>query len=110
MVFVIFGALSFRQSLTPWVSFEEAKRVDSTVQVIGRVASGESRYDTATHLFHFTLRDPEGGILNVVFDGAKPANFDQAADVVAVGRYQGQRFAASQVLVKCPSKYQGSEP
>jgi cytochrome c-type biogenesis protein CcmE len=26
--------------------------------------------------------------------------------VVAIGRYQGERFEAEQLLVKCPSKYQ----
>jgi cytochrome c-type biogenesis protein CcmE len=110
VVFVIFGALSFRKSLTPYVSFEEAKRVDATVQIIGKVVFGESSYDTTTHLFYFTLENPEGEILDVVFDGTKPANFEQATNVVVIGRYDGPRFAANQVLVKCPSKYQGSEP
>lgn len=110
VVFVIFGTLSFRTSLTPYVSFEEAKRMASTVQVIGKVISGESSYDTTTHLFYFTLRDPEDAVLDVVFDGTKPANFEQATDVVAIGRYQNERFVANQILVKCPSKYQGSEP
>jgi cytochrome c-type biogenesis protein CcmE len=110
VVFVIFGTLSFRTSLTPYVSFEEAKRMASTVQVIGKVVSGESSYDTTTHLFHFTLRDPGDAVLEVVFDGTRPANFEQATDVVAIGRYQNERFVANQILVKCPSKYQGSEP
>ena len=109
-VFTVFGALSFRKSLTPYVTFEEAKEADAAVQVIGKVVPGESSYDTTTHLFYFTLEDAEGGILNVVFDGTKPANFEQATDVVAIGRYQNERFVANQILVKCPSKYQGSEP
>jgi len=107
LVFVIFGALSFRKTLTPYVSFEEAKRMDATVQVIGKVVPRESLYDTTTHLFHFALRSAEGEILNVVFGGSKPANFEQATDVVAIGRYNNGRFEADQVLVKCPSKYQG---
>ena len=109
VVFVVFGVFSFRKSLTPYVSFDEAKGTDAIVQVIGKVAQGESRYDTTTHLFHFTLRDPEGAALNVVFDGTKPANFEQATDVVAIGRYGEGKFIANQVLVKCPSKYEGSE-
>lgn len=110
VVFVIFGALSFRKSLTPYVSFEEARRTDATVQVLGKADPAESSYDTTTHLFHFNLRDPEGEVLNVVFDGVKPANFEQATDIVAIGRYRDGRFVADQVLVKCPSKYQGSNP
>ena len=107
LVFVIFGALSFRKTLTPYVSFEEAKRTEATVQVIGKVVRHETLYDTTTQLFHFALRSPEGEILKVVFGGSKPANFEQATDVVAIGRYKNNRFEADQVLVKCPSKYQG---
>jgi cytochrome c-type biogenesis protein CcmE len=109
LVFVIFGALSFRKSLTPYVSFSEAKRTDATVQIIGKVVQGESLYDTTTYLFHFTLKSAEGEIMNITFDGTKPANFEQATDVVAIGKYREGKFIANQVLVKCPSKYQGSE-
>ena len=109
VTFVIFGTFSFKKSLTPYVSFEEAKKTDAIVQVIGKVAQSESTYDTTTHLFHFTLRDPEGDPLEVVFDGTKPANFEQATDVVVIGKYMEGKFLANQVLVKCPSKYQGSE-
>jgi cytochrome c-type biogenesis protein CcmE len=46
----------------------------------------------------------------VVYDGAKPANFEQADQVVVIGRYENGLFVADQLLVKCPSKYQGSDP
>ncbi|MGH9361973.1 MAG: cytochrome c maturation protein CcmE, partial [Thermoanaerobaculia bacterium] len=41
----------------------------------------------------------------------KPANFEDAISIVAIGRYDqaGGEFAADQLLVKCPSKYQGAE-
>jgi cytochrome c-type biogenesis protein CcmE len=110
VVFIVFGTLSFKKSLTPYVDFEEAKITDATVQIIGKVVPGESLYDTTTCNFHFTLKNPEGDILNVVFEGTKPANFEQATDVVAIGKYQDGKFLANQVLVKCPSKYQGSKP
>jgi cytochrome c-type biogenesis protein CcmE len=41
----------------------------------------------------------------VVFQGVKPGNFDQAEKIVVIGRYQEGAFHASQILVKCPSKY-----
>ncbi len=109
VVFIVFGTLSFRKSLTPYVSFEEAKMMNAVVQVMGKPVPGKSSYDTTTHLFYFTMKDTEGGILNVVLDGTKPAYFEQATGVVAIGKYREGRFVANQVLVKCPSKYQGSE-
>jgi cytochrome c-type biogenesis protein CcmE len=35
-----------------------------------------------------------------------PGNFDQAVSVVAIGKFAGDHFEATQLLVKCPSKYQ----
>jgi cytochrome c-type biogenesis protein CcmE len=35
-----------------------------------------------------------------------PGNFDQATSIVAIGHYKDGTFAAEQLLVKCPSKYQ----
>jgi cytochrome c-type biogenesis protein CcmE len=55
----------------------------------------------------FRLRDEAGEEAWVVYAGAKPEGFEQADNVVAVGRYQGSQFTADKLLVKCPSKYQG---
>ncbi|MGA9407916.1 MAG: cytochrome c maturation protein CcmE, partial [Bacteroidota bacterium] len=43
----------------------------------------------------------------VVLDGAKPNNFELATSVVAKGRYKDGYFHATELLTKCPSKYQG---
>ena len=42
---------------------------------------------------------------DLFFDGAKPGNFEQATEVVCVGRYTNGKFHAKELLVKCPSKY-----
>ena len=34
------------------------------------------------------------------------SNTPEAVSIVAIGKYQGTHFEASQLLVKCPSKYQ----
>ena len=52
--------------------------------------------------------DERGSSLPVQYGGTKPGNFDQADQVVVIGRYQEGVFLADQLLVKCPSKYQGS--
>jgi cytochrome c-type biogenesis protein CcmE len=73
--------------------------------VSGLVQDGKSAY-TAGGDFTFTLTDDQGNILPVVYKRVKPANFDQAIGVVAIGRYAGGTFQADQLLVKCPSKYE----
>jgi len=45
----------------------------------------------------------------VVFEGAKPNNFELADKIVVKGKFDGDHFHASQILTKCPSKYEGKE-
>jgi cytochrome c-type biogenesis protein CcmE len=49
--------------------------------------------------------------MRVRYHGLKPANFEEAISIVAIGRYDGSEkvFVADKLLVKCPSKYQGIE-
>ena len=102
---LIFGAGAFQSALTPYISIAEAKSATGLVQVSGLVKDGKSTYD-ASGGFTFVLTDDKNNELPVVFKRVKPANFDQAIGVVAVGHYKGNVFEADQLLVKCPSKYE----
>ncbi|HHQ49529.1 MAG TPA: cytochrome c maturation protein CcmE [Acidobacteria bacterium] len=79
------------------------------VQVAGSLVEGSSRYDEATKTLRFAMADENGHQLQVEYDGVKPGNFEDATQVVAVGVYRDGVFRADQLLVKCPSKYQGIE-
>lgn len=110
IIFVIFGALSFRKTLTPYVSFEEARKSGATVQVIGDIVFPEAKYDIDVHQLQFPIMDENQDKMMVVYSGTKPSNFEQADRVVVIGKYENEVFVADQLLVKCPSKYQGSIP
>jgi cytochrome c-type biogenesis protein CcmE len=101
---VLFGASAFQNSLTPYVSVAEAKSARGTVQVSGLLGD-QGKYDQAGN-FVFTLTDDKSNKLSVVYKHPKPANFDQATGVVAIGRYENGLFQAESLLVKCPSKYE----
>lgn len=110
--FAGFTLASFRQSLTPYVSFAQARTLDRNLQVAGALASGSSRYERGEQALFFTLEEEgTGDTLPVVYRGVKPANFEEAISIVAIGRWdpEAQRLEADQLLVKCPSKYQGIE-
>ena len=109
IVFILFGAFSFKKNLTPYVDLDEAKKSLSVVQVIGEVVTDQTRYDLETQKLYFTLRNKKNEKLLVSYTGAKPANFEDATNVVAIGKYENGEFVAEQVLVKCPSKYQGEK-
>jgi len=107
VAFVIFGAISFMQNNIEYVSAKAAEKTQRTVQVKGSwVKEMQSFYDPKTNTFHFYMIDDDKTILPVVLAGAKPNNFEIANDIVAKGKYENGVFEASDVLTKCPSKYQ----
>lgn len=107
--FVALGLTAFQKTLTPYVSFDEARKSRSTVQVMGALDKQSDRYDTTREELSFDLVDAGGSKLPVVYRGIKPANFKDAISIVAIGRYTRGRIDAEKLLVKCPSKYQGAE-
>jgi len=100
------GVTSFKKSVTPYISFAEARRASGLVQVNGEIADKDYVLKPQEQYLQFNLRDTKGEVMPVVYHGVIPGNFDQATMVVAIGRYQGDAFQAEQLLVKCPSKYQ----
>ena len=107
--FVAFGAGAFKSNLTPYVSFEKARATSSAVQVAGKLVEHSDKFDEATSRLLFTLADDNGQQLQVAYKGMKPGNFNEATQVVAIGRYRDGVLEAEKLLVKCPSKYQGIE-
>ena len=112
VLFAGFALTSFRSALTQYVSFDEARAAGRNVQVMGALAKDSTSYDATAESLRFTLSDPESGkTIRVRYAGLKPANFEDAVSIVAIGRYDraGDEFTADKLLVKCPSKYQGAE-
>ena len=108
--FLALGLSTFSRSMTQYVSFQEAKAAPRTVQVMGALEKGTSRYDTAAKTLNFHLVDPKTNeVIPVSYTDVKPANFEDAVSIVAIGKYDGTTFVAEKLLVKCPSKYQGEE-
>jgi cytochrome c-type biogenesis protein CcmE len=110
--FAGFSMSSFKQTLTPYVPYAKARSGERIVQVAGALDKGSSSYVSAQESLYFNLLDPKTReTLRVRYKGLKPANFEDAISIVAIGRYDtGTKvFEADKLLVKCPSKYQGAE-
>jgi cytochrome c-type biogenesis protein CcmE len=107
VAFLAFGATSFKNNLTPYVSIEEAMKRQAKVQVKGALVPDSSEYVEASEQLRFGLVDENGKTMPVLYNGVKPGNFEEATEIVAVGSYHDGAFHADQLLVKCPSKYQG---
>lgn len=103
---VAIGVTSFNQTVTPYISFAEARRSSGLVQVNGVLADKEYVMKQEQQFLSFRIKDTHGEVLPVEYHGVIPGNFDQATSIVAIGRYRDGKFTAEQLLVKCPSKYQ----
>lgn len=112
LAFAGFSFSAFKDSMTPYVSYERAREGDRIVQVAGALEKGSSSYVDTQESLLFTLKDPKSAeTLRVRYKGLKPANFEEAISIVAIGRYDegSKELVADKLLVKCPSKYQGAE-
>jgi cytochrome c-type biogenesis protein CcmE len=109
VVGVIVGAVNFMESSVEYMDFEAAQKQNKKAQVKGEwVREMESGFDAEKTQFSFYMKDEHARVVRVVLDGAKPNNFEIATSVVAKGKFEGDQFHATEVLTKCPSKYQGN--
>jgi len=74
------------------------------IQMIGQVVNGSIWIGSGTLQFKIA----EGGSeLIVIYSGSMPQNFQEGISVVTVGNLVSENtFQATQILTKCPSKYQ----
>jgi cytochrome c-type biogenesis protein CcmE len=110
LIVVIVGAwafTSFTNSMTSYVSFGEAQTRPQRVQVMGAIDHDKVVWDVEKKLLTFPITDTAGATMLVRYTGTMPGNFGQATHAVCVGRFNNQAFEAEQLLIKCPSKYQG---
>jgi cytochrome c-type biogenesis protein CcmE len=113
-VFLVWGAAAFINTTIQYVSLQEAAQSARTVQVMGKIDFDRVNYNTDESRLEFEVYDAEADDmlsadrLPVFYYGIVPGNFDQATSVVLKGKPDDDgRFVAEQMLVKCPSKYQG---
>lgn len=115
-VFIVWGATAFMETTVQYVSLEKAATATRTVQVMGKVDFDVVNYSVDHTRLEFAIydADAENEItatrMPVHYYGVVPGNFDQATSVVLKGKVGDEGvFVAQQMLVKCPSKYQGEE-
>jgi cytochrome c-type biogenesis protein CcmE len=106
---IVLGYYGLQSGFRPYTtSVNEAISSGRGVQLAGFLYPGETgSYDDKGD-FTFKLQDGTGQVVQVVYPKPRPANFEQAISIVAIGRYDESRnvFLADDMLVKCPSKYQ----
>ncbi|MFZ2897042.1 MAG: cytochrome c maturation protein CcmE [Saprospiraceae bacterium] len=109
------GILFFSMSgkdLTTYSTFQDAGQSAGKVKIAGQLAKDkEMVYDPQKDPNHFSfyVRDNNGEERKVVLNGAKPQDFELSEQIVITGRMKGDEFHATELLMKCPSKYKDEE-
>ncbi len=80
---------------------------DKTIKATGAwVKEKNYQIDNERNLFTFYMEDNRGVEIKVIYNGAIPNNFESSTSVVVTGKYVNGVFQASEILTKCPSKYE----
>jgi cytochrome c-type biogenesis protein CcmE len=88
-------------------SFTKIIEAGKTVKATGSwVKERNYEMDKQNKIFSFYMKDESGSVMKVMYHGAMPNNFESSTSVVVTGKYQNGVFHATDILTKCPSKYQ----
>lgn len=99
----------FVRNASPYVTVAEAKTLTGNgLHVSGQIEKGSLSTDLLHNQIKFVLKDDAGQTLPVVYVGSPVSNLGSATKVVAIGGMKGDSFLSSQLLVKCPSKYEAT--
>ena len=92
---------------------EASLKPGKELHIIGKLNRAKPmEYDAQknANLFSFYLVDDKGIEKKVVYNNAKPQDFEKSEKVVIIGSMKGDEFQAKSLLLKCPSKYNDKKP
>lgn len=105
--------ISFMGSLTTYDTVETAKsKPGKFVHLVAKLDTRQPvEYDAINNpnYLSFTAIDSVGGSVKVVYNNAKPENFEQSTRLVLKGSMQQDHFECREILMKCPSKYKDDQ-
>ena len=100
-----------------YVSFDQAFQMASAGNTASIHVVGELKKDSNGQIiglekspdnlsFSFVLKDEANKEQTVFYNEPMPPDFTRSEKIVVIGGFHGDRFVASKILLKCPSKYQ----
>ncbi|MCB0627296.1 MAG: cytochrome c maturation protein CcmE [Saprospiraceae bacterium] len=100
------------KDLSTYSTFSDAISSGGKVKVAGQLSKDKEMYynpEEDPNYFSFFVRDSKGEERKVVLFAAKPQDFEMSEQIVITGKMEGDEFHASDLLMKCPSKYKDEE-
>ncbi|MCE2822932.1 MAG: hypothetical protein RL013_33 [Bacteroidota bacterium] len=104
--------ISASKDVTTYANFAQAAQNGDRVKLVGTLVKDQPvDYDPVKNpdFLSFWLRDEAGQVKKVELHAAKPQDFERSESIVLTGEMSGDVFQASEMLLKCPSKYKDQE-
>ncbi len=109
--FFLMGYLFTQTDIKYENDFSKIMNSNHTIKATGAwVKNKNYQIDKVNNVFSFYLVDNYGKEIKVVYNGTIPNNFESCTSVVVTGKYKNGQFVASDILTKCPSKYESQMP
>ena len=115
-IIMIIAAIGLLASLSGEVSsystFAQAQEEGGKVQIVGQLAKDKEMVfnpQKDPNYFSFYLKDADEEERRVILLAGKPQDFEKSEQLVLTGSMKGDDFIASDMLMKCPSKYKDEE-
>lgn len=108
----IFLLVRASKDMSTYGTFTDALQTEEPIKIVGQLAKDkEMEYNPEVdpNRFSFYLTDIDGEVRKVILRAAKPQDFEMSEQIVVTGSISGDDFVASDILMKCPSKYKDEE-
>lgn len=113
MVVVAIGLLmSAAKDMGTFGTFAEAEQSGAKVKISGQLSKDKEMHynpEEDPNYFSFYITDSQGDERKVVLRAGKPQDFELSEQIVVTGTMQNDVFLATDMLMKCPSKYKDDE-
>ncbi|TXB64937.1 cytochrome c maturation protein CcmE domain-containing protein [Phaeodactylibacter luteus] len=113
MVAVSIGLLTTAaEDMSTYATFADAASSGERVKIAGQLSKDKEMYynpEEDPNYFSFYIKDAVGEEQKVVLLSEKPQDFELSEQIVLTGQMKGEEFVATDMLMKCPSKYKDEE-
>lgn len=115
LVLIVASVVIFINSskdVSTYGDFNMAEKVNEKIKIVGTLSKDKPvDYDPeiAPNEMRFFLKDQNGVEKPVKLLKAKPQGFEMSEQIVLTGQLLDDTFVATEILMKCPSKYKNEE-
>jgi cytochrome c-type biogenesis protein CcmE len=98
--------------MSTYATFSDAAKSGERVKIAGQLSKDKEMYynpEEDPNYFSFYITDSKEEERKVVLLAPRPQDFELSEQIVLTGQMKGDEFVATDMLMKCPSKYKDEE-